>query len=53
MAAAWGTPPMTQPTYVPMGTGYDRGDSDDKRKTLVAAMASDLKAIGTWWRLGR
>jgi hypothetical protein len=53
MTAAWGTPPTTQPTDVPLGTGYDRTDSDDKRKTLVAAMATDLKAIGTWWRLGR
>lgn len=53
MTAAWGTPPMTQPTQVPLGTGYDRTDSDGKRAVLVAAMRNDLNHVGTWWRLLR
>jgi hypothetical protein len=53
MTAAWGTPPLSAPTDVPLGTGYDRTDSDAKRAVLVMATAADLQAIGTWWRLGR
>jgi len=53
MTAAWGAPPIQAPTDVPLGTGYDRIDSDAKRTAMVAAMAADLKAIGTWWRLWR
>jgi hypothetical protein len=50
MTAAWGTPPLTAPAQVPLGTGYVRTDSDAKCAVTVAAMAKDLMAIGTWWR---
>lgn len=53
MTAAWGAPPLAAPTDVPLGTGYARTDSDDKRQLLVEAMADDLKCISTWWRLSR
>jgi hypothetical protein len=53
MTAAWGTPPISAPTDVPLGTGYDRSDSDAKRSAMVTAMAADLTAIGSWWRFWR
>lgn len=53
MTAARGTPPLSAPTDVPLGAGYDRTCSDAKRTILVAAMAADLKAISTWWCVTR
>ncbi|MGV0152909.1 hypothetical protein ACSW29_06185 [Rhodococcus sp. GB-02] len=53
MTRAWSAPPVNAPTDVPLGTGYDRTDSDGKRAQLVSVMASDLKSIGAWWRLTR
>lgn len=53
MTAAWNAEPITSHHEIPLGTGYDRAASDAKRAVLVAAMAADLKAIGTWWRLNR
>lgn len=51
MTAAWSEPPISAPTDVPLGTGYDRSQSDVERSVLVAAMAEDLKAISRWWRI--
>lgn len=53
MTAAWGTPPVSRPTDVPLRNGYDRTDSDAKRSAMVVAMAADLQAIGSWWRIWR
>jgi hypothetical protein len=51
MTAAWGTPPIQAPRDVPLGSGYDRPDSDAKRSAMVTAMAADLEAIGSWRRV--
>jgi hypothetical protein len=53
MTAAWSMPPLKRPRDVPLGVGYNRTESDAKRAELVKAMASDLDAIGSWWRLKR
>lgn len=51
MTAAWSAPPIAAPTDVPLGTGYNRAQSDAKRSILLTAMAEDLKAISKWWRI--
>lgn len=51
MTEAWKATPISDPKQVPFGTGYDRTASDAKRAVLVTVMATDLTAIGTWWRL--
>lgn len=38
MTAAWGTPAITATTDVPLGTGYNRTDSNTERDTLIALM---------------
>lgn len=53
MTDAWGTPAIAAAKDVPLGTGYDRTGADTARSTVVTAMAADLNAIGSWWRLRR
>lgn len=51
MTAAWGATVASAPTEMPLGTAYPRTDTDSARAQLVKAMATDLKAITTWWRV--
>lgn len=51
MTAAWSAPPVRKATDVPLHTGYGRSNADAKRAAMVAAMAADLNAIGSWWRI--
>jgi pantoate kinase len=53
MTAAWDTPAIAAATDVPLGTGYDRTGADAARAAMVTAMADDLRAIGSWWRVWR
>jgi hypothetical protein len=43
MTAAWRANATTSDAQVPLGVGYDRSDSDQKRADLVAAMTADLR----------
>lgn len=53
MTDAWSKPVVTAPTQIPLGAGnaYSRVASDAKRTTLVDAMATDLAAVGSWWKV--
>lgn len=43
MTAAWQAQPTTSDAQVPLGTGYDRSDSNQQRAALIAAMKADLR----------
>ena len=51
----WNTPVVKNPRQIPLGAGnaYPRTSSDAARATLVAALAADLKATGSWWQFWR
>lgn len=55
MTAAWAEPVVQDPGQIPLGAGnaYPRTSSDAARATLVAAMAADLMATGSWWQFWR
>lgn len=55
MTAAWAEPVVKNPRQIPLGAGnaYPRTSSDAARATLVAVMAADLKATGSWWQFWR
>lgn len=50
MTAAWGKSPVLAATDVPLGTGYDRTESNNKRDALVAVMRRDLSQVASWWQ---